>query len=99
VWKAKIMNFTVHDLCQTFARRLVTVGVDLPPVKALLGHRDISMSIRYTHLSSDRQQTAVGKLEQVAANVPAIFITASTSRSLDYSQPLENTHAPVAQPG
>jgi integrase len=99
VRKAGITNFTFHDLRHTFASRLVMAGVDLPTVKELLGHRDIRMTMRYTHLSSDHKQAAVGKLEQFAANVPAIFTTPSTRQLRDRSQVIETTHAPVAQPG
>jgi len=99
VRKAEVKDFTVHDLRHTFASRLVMAGVDLPMVKELLGHRDISMTMRYMHLSSDHKQTAVGKLEQFAAKVPAIFTTPSTRKPRDQSQVIENTHAPVAQLG
>ena len=99
VRKAGIADFTFHDFRHTLASRLVMAGVDLPTVKELLGHRDISMTMRYTHLSSDRKQTAVGKLEQFAAKVPAIFTTPPTRQLRDQSQAIENTHAPVAQLG
>ena len=99
VRKAGIADFTFHDLRHTFASRVVMAGVDLPTVKELLGHRDISMTMRYTHLSSDHKQAAVGKLEQFAANVPAIFTTPSTRSPDNRSQVIEKTHAPVAQPG
>jgi integrase len=99
VRKAEVKDLTFHDLRHTFASRLVMAGVDLPTVKELLGHRDISMTMRYTHLSSDHKQTAMGKLEQFAAQVPAIFTTVLTRLPRDRSQALENTYAPVAQPG
>ena len=38
--------------------------MDLPTVKDLMGHKDISMTLRYTHLSSDHKQRAVRALEQ-----------------------------------
>jgi integrase len=99
VHNAEIMDFTFHDLRHTFASRLVMVGVDLPTVKEPLGHRDVSMTIRYTHPSNDHTQTAVGTLEQCAAKVPAIFTTPSVGQPLAGSQNAENTHAPVAQHG
>ena len=99
VRKAAIVDCTFHDLRHMFASRLVMAGVDLPTVKELLGHRDISMTMRYTHLSSDHKQTAVGKLEQFAAKVSVIFTTPSTRPSHDRSQVTEKSHAPVAQPG
>ena len=56
VRKAGLADFTFHDLRHTFASRLVMSGVDLPTVKELLGHKDISMTLRYTHLSTDHKQ-------------------------------------------
>jgi integrase len=76
VRKAGLENFTFHDLRHTFASRLVMAGVDLPTVKELMGHKDITMTLRYTHLSSDHKQRAVRALERVGAQVPAIVTTA-----------------------
>ena len=45
-------------------------GVDLPMVQALMGHKDISMTLRYTYLSSDRKQRAVRALESFAEKSP-----------------------------
>ena len=55
VRKAGIEDFTFHDLRHTFASRLVMAGVDLPTVKELMGHKDITMTLRYTHLSTDHK--------------------------------------------
>ncbi len=59
VKRAEIEDFTFHDLRHTFASRLVMAGVDLPTVKRLMGHKDISMTLRYAHLSDDHMQRAV----------------------------------------
>src|SRR5262245_25199538 len=75
VRKAGLENFTFHDLRHTFASRLVMAGVDLPTVKELMGHKDIKMTLRYTHLSSDNKRRAVRALEQFGDKVPAIFTT------------------------
>jgi integrase len=64
VRKAGIADFTFHDLRYTFASRLVMAGVDLPTVQALMGHKGIAMTLRYTHLSNDHKQRAVRVLEQ-----------------------------------
>lgn len=64
VREAGIEDFTFNDLRHTFASRLVMAGVDLPTVQELMGHKDISMTLRYTHLSSDHKQRAVKALEQ-----------------------------------
>src|SRR5262245_11778066 len=99
VRKAGIAGFTFHDLRYRFASRLVMAGVDLPMVKKLRGYRDISITVRYTHLSSDHKQTAVGKLEQFVAKVPAIFTTPPLGHPRYRMQPIEKSNAPVAQPG
>src|SRR5215831_11323610 len=69
--KAGLENFTFHDLRHTFASPLVRAGVDFPTVKELMDHKDITMTLRYTHLSSDH--SAVRTLERVEDKVPAIF--------------------------
>jgi site-specific recombinase XerD len=38
-------------------------GVDLPTVKELMGHKNISMTLRYPYLSRDHKQRAVRTLE------------------------------------
>jgi integrase len=82
---AGLADFTFHDLRHTFASRLVMAGVDLPTVKELLGHKDISMTMRYAHLSNTHKEAAVKKLEKV----PAILTTPSRSQDQDLPQVLE----------
>ena len=65
----------------TFASRLVMAGVDLPTVQALMGHKTIAMTLRYTHLTTDHKQRAVCLLEPAAEKVPAIFPTARIIRA------------------
>ena len=40
-------------------------GVDLMTVKELLGHKDIKMTMRYSHLSPDHKRMAVKRIEAV----------------------------------
>ena len=63
-------DFTFHDLRHTFVSRLVMSGVDLPMVQALMGYKDISMTLRYTYLSSYHKQRAVRALEPFAEKSP-----------------------------
>ena len=61
--KAHILDFRFHDLRHTFASRLVMKGVDLTTVKELLGHKSITMTLRYSHLASAHIQNAVKALD------------------------------------
>jgi len=82
VQQAGMTDFTFHDLRHTFASRLVMAGVDLPTVQALLGHKGMAMTLRYTHLSSDHKQRAVAALEGFEEKVPAIFTTDRRSQDM-----------------
>jgi site-specific recombinase XerD len=59
---AKVTNFRWHDLRHTFASRLVMAGVDLRTVQQLMGHKTITMTLRYAHLAPEHQLGAVQKL-------------------------------------
>jgi hypothetical protein len=44
-------------------------------VQALMGHKNVTMTMRYTHLSANHKQQAVALLEHFAEKVPAIVPT------------------------
>ncbi len=57
--KALIRDFNFHDLRHTFASHLVMSGVDLTTVSRLLGHKSLSMTLRYSHLAPNHLKRAV----------------------------------------
>lgn len=56
-------NIRIHDLRHTFASRLVSKGVPIFDVSKLLGHKSISMTMRYAHLTPLAFENAIKKLE------------------------------------
>jgi integrase len=61
--KAKITDFRFHDLRHTFASHLAMSGVELITIKKLLGHKDITMTLRYAHLAPAQKKRAVHILD------------------------------------
>lgn len=53
-----------HSLRHTFASRLVQRRVSLYEVKELLGHSDIAMTQRYSHLANETLRQAVARLNE-----------------------------------
>ncbi len=53
-----------HTLRHTFAATLVTAGVPLPAIQALLGHATISTTMRYSHLAPSALRGAVDAFDR-----------------------------------
>jgi integrase len=60
---AKLPDVTAHTLRHTFASRLVQRGVSIYKVQKLLGHSDIRMTERYSHLAPSSLDDAISVLE------------------------------------
>jgi integrase len=60
--KVGIKDFRFHDLRHTFATRLVQKGEDIYKVAKLMGHKDIRMTQRYAHHSSESLRSGVDVL-------------------------------------
>ena len=73
VKRAKLGKVTWHMFRHTFASRLTRLGVDIVTVKELLGHANISVTMRYAHSNDDAKRRAVVRLgtsDKVVTIVP-----------------------------
>ncbi|MBI5886165.1 MAG: site-specific integrase [Deltaproteobacteria bacterium] len=61
--RAGLKDFRFHDLRHTFASQLVMAGVDLTTVSRLLGHKSLTMTLRYSHLAPAHLAKAVAVLD------------------------------------
>jgi len=58
---ANIKDFRFHDLRHSFASQLVMSGVDILTIKELMGHKDISTTLIYSHLAPQHKIDAIAK--------------------------------------
>jgi site-specific recombinase XerD len=77
--KAKIYRFSWHCLRHTFASRLVMAGVDIRTVQELMGHKSISMTVRYSHLTPKHTLAAVELLTGGSTAEPTSTKTSTES--------------------
>jgi len=87
--RSGIPDFHFHDLRHTFASRLVMAGVDLRTVQVLMGHKTISMTLRYAHLAPEHLKKAVEALDRVKShnnfhNTPSLPREVKPAKSLNY---------------
>ena len=65
-----IKDFHFHDLRHTFASHLVMAGVDLTTVSRLLGHKSLTMTLRYAHLAPAHMTKALEILDSTLNDKP-----------------------------
>jgi integrase len=91
--RARIANFRVHDTRHDYASRLAMKGVELLTIARLLGHEDISMVLRYAHLSPHHLRDAMRRLDPPPT--PAAFKNGGPAEQ-PTDTPDNNSTAPLA---
>lgn len=65
---ADLDDFHYHDLRHTFCSNLILSGSDLKDVKEMIGHNDLTMTDRYSHLTNRHKQIRQGELAKYYRN-------------------------------
>ena len=87
--KSGIKDFRFHDLRHTFASHLVMSGVDLNTVRELMGHKDMTMTLRYSHLAQSHKQRAVDLLGRKMDTFWTLSQKTETSEKIKILKPIE----------
>jgi integrase len=68
--RAGLTDLHFHDLRHTFASQWVMAGGDLYLLRDVLGHKAITMTQRYAHLSPQFKRSAVNLLDKIFTSSP-----------------------------
>jgi len=63
-----VKDFHYHDLRHTFCSNVLLSGGDLKDVKEMIGHNDLSMTDRYSHLTLNHKRLRQDKLAEYYVN-------------------------------
>lgn len=69
VKKAGLVDLHFHDLRHTFASQVLLNGGSLKDVQELLGHKSMTMTLRYSHLTQESKKKAVNLLNGLTAKI------------------------------
>ena len=67
--RAGIEDVRLHDLRHNYASMAVLKGVPLPTVARLLGHRNVSMTLRYAHVADREVEAAAERIGAAIARL------------------------------
>ena len=92
--RAGIKGFRFHDLRHTAASHMVMRGASLKDVQEILGHADLKMTLRYSHLSPAHLRATVDRLDGLT---PAASTQGSAQSAVQSGERRVSPYAPVAQ--
>lgn len=65
-----VKMISIHDIRHSFASMLIGNGIDIVAVSKMLGHSDVSMTLKiYTHLLQKNDDKLVNELEKIGKNI------------------------------
>ena len=79
---AGIPDVRMHDLRHTYASILVSSGLSLPVIGALLGHTQARTTTRYSHLADNPLREATQRVGAEVINLPVAHADANTQPAL-----------------
>jgi integrase len=68
--EAKIAGYVWHSNRHTFCSRLAMAGASIKEIQEAAGHKTITMSARYSHLSLKHKQSVVERITRTAQASP-----------------------------
>jgi integrase len=71
--KAGIEDFVFRDLRHTFASHFIMRGGSLKELQEILGHKTMTMTLRYAHLSKEHKKKAVSLLNGLTCHKTGTF--------------------------
>jgi integrase len=75
------MKVVFHTLRHSCASQLAMSGADLPTIQAVLGHKSLAMTERYSHLSNQHIKNAIDRLQEALNPEKAAKVIPLTGRS------------------
>jgi len=81
---AKIEDCRFHDLRHTFASHMVMRGASIKEIQEILGHKTMTMTLRYAHLSQEHKKKAINLINGLTApKIATCHKTVTSSPSQD----------------
>lgn len=74
--ETKVVNCRLHDLRHTYASLLVSSGLSLPIIGALLGHTQPGTTARYAHLMDNPLRQATNRVSDIVSGRKAAEVVA-----------------------